>query len=722
MNTFSHVIIEMRFDMKKIILYILTIFSFTFIIIDHIMQDGKEIITFAAEDLLPSLSHESGFYNESFELIITPKPNTTIYYTLDSSMPNQESMVYQNPILIESQYITADGSEVLIQNQIPPHQVYPEPYYPISMIRTGSDKWKTPKEDIFKATVLKYIVFDQLGNSSEVITHTYFVDDEMEDKYSFPIMSISTDIYNLYGYDTGINVPGLFYDPTIEEVSNQNRTGNYFQTGTEWEKPIFIEMFDQSGNRIIAQEAGIRTHGGLSRKYPVKSYRIYARSEYDTENYFDYQFFDESEINQFKRFILRGGGQAYQYSFMGEAAAQSLLHELDLEMQYSQPVILFLNGEYFGIRNIRDRLDDWYLQIKYDIPREDVTILQGHGSLAEGNPLGASHYLSMYRYATTNNMANQKNYEYVETLMDMDNFIDYYAAQIYFANVDWPQNNIEYWRYNIRYDKTKGAGQDGRWRWMVFDVDAGFNATASFNSSYDFNAFERLIGDSWKTGKLFTSLLDNQEFRTKFIRRMLDLMNREFSSEFATSKVQSFIDLYEPEMQEHIDRFSYPNSYDSWMYYVNRMYDFAEKRPEFLTEHLRSYFDLGENYNLLVQNDDSMSTIKVNTIDITSSLSEPWVGSYMKGVKLELKAQPKEGFRLVGWYNEFDELLSNDLTYEIEPEDDYLIKALFEVGTQIYPGEEKEDESLLFIIAISSITGVIGTALLIDYLRKRKMI
>ncbi|MDX9692297.1 MAG: CotH kinase family protein, partial [Acholeplasmataceae bacterium] len=477
----------------------------------------------------PTFSHESGFYTEDFYLTLTAKPNTTLYYTLDGSEPTVSSTIYTEPILIEGKYIEATGEEVLIQNQISGHDVDPIPSYPISFIRTGSDKWKSPREDIFTATILKVKAIHTSLDESLVITNTYFVDTNMYEKYTFPIISITTDIKNLYDYREGINVPGIFYDPTIEEISNQNRTGNYYQTGPEWEKPVFIEYFETDGSRVIAQEAGLRVHGGLSRKYPIKSYRLYARSEYDETTYFNYSFFEDQDIDRFKRLVLRGGGQTYEYTFMGEATAQGLLKDMDLEMQYSTPVILFMNGEYFGIRNIRDRLDDWYLSIKYDIPRSDVTILTGHGSVADGNPAGQKHYLDMYRFIIRNNMATSRNYDYIKTQMDVDNFIDYYAAQLYFANVDWPQNNIEYWRYNTTFSSQLTDGVDGRWRWMVYDVDAGFGA--SWGGYYpEYNSFERMTGDSWKTGQMFTMLLKNTSFKNQFINRMMDLLNSNFSS------------------------------------------------------------------------------------------------------------------------------------------------------------------------------------------------
>ena len=707
--------------MKKVLSFII-ILMITFLWGQKIFTQAMIEQQNLSIDYLPTFSHEGGFYSEDFYLTITPQLNTVVYYTLDGSEPHSNSLIYHEPLLIETTYIEPTGQEILIQNQIPAHQEDPVPLYPISFIRTGSQKWNSPTEPIFKATILKVKAIHSSGQESNVVTQSYFVDPDIFEKYSFPIISITTDINNLYGYRTGINIPGIFYDPTIEETSNQNRTGNYFQTGIEWEKPVFVEFFESDGTRVIAQEAGLRIHGGLSRKYPIKSYRLYARSEYDETTYFNYSFFEDQAIDKFKRIVLRGGGQTYEYTFMGEAAAQGLLKDMNLDIQYSTPVILFMNGEYFGIRNIRDRFDDWYVQIKYNVPRKDVTILTGHGSLAEGTIVGQRHYLDMYRFITRNDMSTKRNYDQVNTLMDIDNFIDYYAAQLYFANVDWPQNNIEYWRYNTSYSPQKTTGQDGRWRWMVFDVDAGFGASwGGYYPSY--NSMERMTGDSWKTGSMFTSLLKNQRFKQQFINRMMDLLNTNFSSDFASHHVQDMINLYAPEMREHIAYYGYPRSYNAWLSYTNRMLEFATERPTFLIEHVKEYFNLGDTFELSVKSNSEQGFVKVNSLSIGQSIDEaPWQGTYFKDNPIQLTAQPNQGYRLVGWYNESHELLSQKLNYTLNPHEQTYVHAIYEVGTQVYPEDTVDSFNVgLFIAVSSSLLSILAIAYFIDFFRKKKI-
>lgn len=633
--------------------------------------------------LNPIFSHQAGFYDEGFYLEIIAMPNTEVYYTLDASTPTRNALKYSEPILIEEQWIEATGDEVIIQNPGDQSPI-PTPSYPISMIRTSSSKWESPREDIFSGTIVKAIAYQMDGHlESDVITNSYFVHPEMHLKYAFPVMSISTDIKNLYDYETGINVPGINYDPTLGEERNTNRTGNYFMRSEDWERPVYIEYFSQTGQTLLRQNAGIRIHGGLSRKYPIKSYRLYARNAYDEDNYFNYQFFDDKDIDQFKRLVLRGFGQAFEYTVFGEAAAHEIIKPLQLDTQYSQPIILFINGEYFGIRNIRDRFDRHYLETHYGLDGEDITMLTGHAFLDDGSIRGQDHYQMMYQYITRLDMAKKGRLEHVETLMDVDNFIDYYIVQLFYANLDWPQNNILYWRKNVNYTPNAPYGHDGRWRWMVFDLDAGFGA--SWGGYYpEINVFERLTGETWRTGRMFVSLMENEQFKARFIYRFMDLLETIFEEERMLSIVNEMMDLYRPEMQEHIDRYGFPISYAQWESYSNRILRFAEYRPSIVKQQLLSHHQIDKSYTLSVKRDAAQGQVILNTIEMDDSISETSVTVY-EFLPYKLKAIPNPGFVFSGWFNEQGFFISAHEDMQVSLNQNWSLEARFIPGEPPLP-------------------------------------
>lgn len=622
----------------------------------------------SSSDLNPEFSLPGGFYESSFDLYLVAKPETTVYYTLDGSTPTVDDEIWTGPLWIEEQWIEEQTVQIIDDSTDIPKT-------PISWIQSSVEKWIEPKGPIFSGTVVKAIAYDQNQNYSEVVTSTYFVSPDMKVKYTFPIMSLSMDINDLYDYEKGIHIAGKAYDPSIPQTTS-NRTGNYFESGIDWEREVTVEMFSTSGLTLINQEAGIRLHGGLSRKYPIKSYRLYARSEYDEISSFNHPFFDDRALAQYKRIILRAGGQTYEYTFMGEAAAQKILEPLSLDIQYSTPVILFINGEYFGIRNIRDRYDTWYLENVYGIKRNQATILTGHAFVEDGSQIGAANYTSMYSYATTKNMSNMKNYRHIETQMDVDNFIDYYIAQLYFANQDWPQNNILYWKKNVMYQPNAPYGHDGRWRWMVYDVDAGFAASWGGNKP-EINTYDQLTGKTWKTGRLFISLLENPEFKSKFAHRVETLLSTVLSSETTLGVVDEMTSAYALEMQEHINRWGYPTNYETWMFYVNRMKKFAEERPSYLREYTQSFLDINNQVLIRMRHNKDHGNVIVHGHQQTDG--DQLIEVY-HDLEILIEAIPFDGYRFKGWYNENNELVSIDQKTLIDPSQTIELEARFEEG------------------------------------------
>lgn len=658
--------------MKKTIMFILNL---AIILLLSACEFGNIVLvpktSFLKTELNPSFSNSGGFYESAFFLELYSDPETTIYYTLDGSTPTQEDLIYDSPLWIEEQWIDENQTVQIIDDPTD------QPQTPISWIRSNVDKWTEPKGDIFAGTVVKAIVFDENEHYSEVITHTYFVAPDMFDKYTFPIVSLSTDRNHLFDYEQGINIAGKAYDPNIPQGTS-NRTGNYFQSGMDWERPVTFEMFSTGGLLLLNQEAGLRIHGGLSRKYPIKSYRLYARNEYDEASSFEYPFFENRELSTYKRLILRAGGQAYEYTFMGEAVAQKILEPLDLDIQYSTPIILFINGEYFGIRNIRDRYDTWYLENLYGIHRNQSTILTGHAYVEDGSSVGAANYMSMYRYATTKNMRVMSNYRHIETQMDVDNFIDYYIAQLYFANKDWPQNNILYWKKNVMYQPNAPYGHDGRWRWMVYDVDAGFAASWGGNTP-DVNSYDVLTGETWKTGRLFISLLNNPEFRSKFAYRLQTLLDTVLSSESTSMIIDEMEAMYALEMQEHIHRWGYPTTYETWEFYVDRMKAFAIERPSYFLEFTEEFLGLSDSVNIRVKHNPEQGAVTVH--DHLQSDGDITFDAYLN-LEFLLQATSSQGFRFMGWYDQDDRLISSNHQILVEPELGLELEARFEVGNE----------------------------------------
>jgi len=610
----------------------------------------------------PEFSHPGGFYKESFLLKINlSDPEAIIFYTLDGSEPTRSSNLYTGPIKIDSR-----KGEPNIFSNIP-----------------TSPSFKKPDEEVFKATVIRAQAFKDDSSTSKIITNTYFIDEKNEghkNRYSLPLISITTDSGNLFDYNYGIFVPGLY-----SGNENSKKSGNYFKKGIYWERPIHIEFFEPDGSLGFAQNAGIRVQGGSTRYLPNKSMRIYARDLYDNKDMFDYPIFpgllkpNSSEtLMHFKSFILRNSGNDSKKTYFRDGMLQDLVSHLGFDTQAYRPAIVFINGEYWGIYNIREDYNDWYITTHYDIDMSEVAILEERDARVEvGVPEDNIHYLKMVQFINESVDAGTIDdpgvYEYINTLMDIDNFIDYFASQIFVLNNDWPQNNIRFWRLRTEvYQPDAIYGHDGRWRWMMFDTDLGF---ALWGQSPDYNTLDR----SEERNKLFSLLLKNNEFKYQFINTMSDLINSIFRTEWTIQKVEDTQSVLAPEMLEHLKRWTYMDtSIEEWKENVQEMITFAQDRPSSQIQHINEFFSLNGTSEINLIADPQKGYIKINSLELkegTPGIDNPanWKGIYFKEVPVHITAVPYPGYEFSGW----TETGNNEPSITITLEEDLALTATF---------------------------------------------
>ncbi|MGY3715201.1 CotH kinase family protein [Sutcliffiella cohnii] len=244
--------------------------------------------------------------------------------------------------------------------------------------------------------------------------------------------------------------------------------------------------------------------------------------------------------------------------------------------------------------------------------------------------------------------------------MDIENLIDYYITQIYFANIDFGTNNIRIWRYNGEEASSQDEKLDGRWRWMLFDTDYGFGVQSgvgyALGASPSKNMLESVTNKNavhWSR-ILFTSLIENEEFKETFITRFNDLLNTAFLEERILNEIDAFHDTYKVEMREHINRWGHPANMDMWEEEINVLKDFAEQRPTIQREQIEQFFQLSERVTVKVEQDVSKGYVVINSIDILDSTPgikdvTKWSGEYYKNIPISVQAIPKAGYKFVGW-------------------------------------------------------------------------
>jgi hypothetical protein len=307
-------------------------------------------------------------------------------------------------------------------------------------------------------------------------------------------------------------------------------------------------------------------------------------------------------------------------------------------------------------------LDDRYLERLYGINRNRLDYLSNNSIVEEGS---AAHYEAMMTYIRANSMEVDAHVDRVETMMDIDNYIDYFIAQSFIGNTDWPGNNIDYWRLQTEYSPNAKQGHDGRWRWIFFDADFGFGL---FRESPNKNHFTYLLqpysvtvtNPLWST-ELFRELNKNARFRQRFHDRYLDLLNTTFKTERVMALADSMKSVIQPHIRDHIARWSRPRSYESWENEVDYMMNgYIAVRANFVLTYLRSRYRLGAIAEITVQlPDTSVGSIRLNTLDFNGKTG-PWKGTYTQRVQIHLQAEAKPGYTFSHWegYPDASETLS----------------------------------------------------------------
>ena len=631
-------------------------------------------------DLLapPQLSHQGGFYDGAFYLSLThDQEDVQIVYTLDGSVPDPENL---------------DGRSYRYKNQYPqnagqpfgeflthtfrshvytdPIQIYDRSDEPDKLSQISSTYHRNPNyfpsTPVHKGMVVRARAVRPGALSSPVSTATYFVNHGGVNPNTLPTISITVQEDELFDYEHGIYVAGKVFDDWRAANPNTNASGgttaNYWLGGIHTEKPAHLEYFDIGDTlAVLRNDIGLRLHGGWSRAHPMKSFRLYARNVYG-ESTFNHPFFPELADSSFKRLILRNSGNDFYNTLYRDAAIQRMISHMRFDTQAYQPAIVYVNGEYWGIHNIRERYDKHYLARVYGIDPDNIDLLENNALVYEGD---AEHYNQMLAFLQTRSPALPSNYDYVKTQMDVGSFIDYQIANIFMANTDWPGNNMKFWRYRTdQYEPDAPHGHDGRWRWLCYDTDFGLGlyGPVTHNTMQFATAAS---GPGWPNPPwstyLLRRLLINETFRNDFINRFADMLNTAFQSARMAAIIREMKQVLDEEMPRQLHRWNSPGwgSINAWNNQVNDMISFVNQRPAYQRSHIRNHFGISAIAYLTADvSNTAAGYIRVNTIDLkrctpgVANNPYPWSGAYFDGIPIEVEAIPRKGYTFSHWSGE----------------------------------------------------------------------
>lgn len=677
----------------------------------------------------PHFSRPGGFYTEPFDLsLVAGEPGVTIIYTLDGSRPDADNLggtAYQykqsypgNPGEPFGETLERSFRSHLYEGGVIPIRDRSSDPNGISNINTTVFQDRADYfsgDPVFKGTVVRAIATREGDLPSEPVTQTYFVTEEGRGRYTLPVAALTIQEDHLFDYDDGIHVAGRLFDEWREENPDlpgfyAHRPANYYRTGREWEFPVHLEYFTGGPNPILSRSLGLRIHGGSSRQIPLKSFRLYARNAYDDSNRLDFPFFEGlvgrgngEPITEFRRILLRNSGNEYTYTYFRDGYLQALAAPLGLDQQAYLPLVAFVNGEYWGLLNLRERPDRHHLASHHSIDPDDIAILENDAALVEGTEADVEDFLQLRQYVGNEDMADPVHYSNAAQAMDMENFIRYCALQIYVGNRDWPGNNFRFWRKRTA-NSAPGAppAHDGRWRWILFDLDTSFGDPPADPPGYDSLLHATLEGGTawpnpdWST-LLFRNLLQNREFRHQFINTMAGLMNSIFLPSNALPLLDEFEARIAPHLPEFRGRYIGAATTDAA---VQRAY--IEQRPAHVRQHMMEFFGLPGTAEVTVDTPSPRrGRVRVGGLTIDPDLAGiqdgdsvyPWSGTYFPGIPIEIEAVPDPNYRFVRW--EGSPAAGEGRTVTIEPTGGLSLTAIFEPSLPPVVVDPVEDQAFI---------------------------
>jgi len=531
------------------------------------------------DNIVPQLSHESGFYQEPFYLEIEIDGDYDIYYTLDGSSPSQETKLYKEPILMED--VTSNENV----------------YSAIKEISIYEERAVVPEHKVDKCNIVRAIAISKNGEISKEVYASYFIDYENRSGYDdIYIASLITDPDNLFSKDRGIYVNGYLADINWYFLDEEERGGvntaitNYTRSGKGWRRPAVIELFDKEGMLRNKSEIIIGLHGGWSVGFAQKGFNLLTDSSSPQREYLFQGVIDDAHTS----LMLRPGGyRDWEVTKFRDVLNQKLVEDRDVTVLRSVPCQVFIDGEYWGLYNLQERIDRGLIAQNFGVEEEDVIALKNY------NVIGAddSHYWlywgNVVGYAEKNDLSIKENYMKMEQMIDIQSYIDYYCFQIYVANCDSVANNYACWRTLPVNDEPY---YDGKWRWILYDTDDSMGMVEELAEA-ETDSFR---DGHWATTPmediLFSALIKNEEFKQRFVNTFMEMADSNFEYNHVNRIIDELCNEYIDAAVLSRQRYGEMEvTEDIYLEDVEVIRDFFARRREYIVRYMNEALDVNCN-------------------------------------------------------------------------------------------------------------------------------
>jgi len=413
--------------------------------------------------------------------------------------------------------------------------------------------WEGPME-LSETTVIRARCYVDGCAPGEIFTATYLINEG----HTMDVACLVSEPGGLFSSGYGIYATGYNAQPQSPHFG-----ANYWH---RWEREAQVSLYSDDGG--FSLPCGVRIFGGFSRSFGQKSLSILFRDKYGAGQ-LNYPLFGEDGLDSYEAFVFRSTGQDVYRAHMRDALITTMYDELldQTTCQDSRPVVLYINGQYWGVYFIREKINEHFVAGKCNVDADTATILFQKG-------YGNAEFQSLVNYARTHDLSQQEHFDYVASQINIESYVNYLIAQMYSGNFDIG---------NVRYFSSPQF-DDGKWHWILYDVDWAY----SFEDTDSVRVM--MSNNIVYSADLIQALLENEEFKDWFLREFARQLNEVWSEENVNAYLDEFVTVMQPEMQRECSRWGW--RYSTWEHQVDEIRSFAHNRPKNMYNHIRSYFGL----------------------------------------------------------------------------------------------------------------------------------
>ena len=492
-------------------------------------------------------------------------------------------------------------------------------------------------------TVLRCRTYANGAYPSDEIIRTYV----FEQMPSIATMFVTTDPLSMFSPDTGLYMKGngaSGMDPQYGANFWSNR-----------ELPVYVELFEKGSPQkpAFGVMGDYKISGQYSRAKEKKSFSVTLREEYGDKRLKYTLFPDNPELKKFKAFSLRNFGNNSGDDYVRDRIGTQMTEGLGVDYQRGRYVVLYYNGKYYGLHDLRERNNEYYYETKYGYDPNDIDLLDANNDAGAGS---ATDYKNMLSWLQSNELTSDANYQKIADQIDVDNYMNYMSAEMFVNNGDWPHNNLKKWRV---------ASQKGKWKWFLYDVDFGFGAGYNTQNGNVFSYVTNASGTNGmgmmmpgmggqqggqQTGGsisdhtiLMIRLLGNDGFKKAFINRFCVLLSMNFAADRLVPQIEALHGQVQAEIARDAEFWNYKSgSFDT---NLEKIKSFAQTRQQTIMSEMKSYFTLGETAQVTLAVQGSGKILVHNLPLDKSSMTV----NFFRDMPVTVTAEPAGGAVFAGW-------------------------------------------------------------------------